>query len=86
MVISKNMTILLLKITKILVKIISYHTHVVDFWNGYIFRNVNSLYKWLKIHSILQMGVLKILKPTKMEKVENYNLDITKSDIVSDKN
>ena len=31
MVISKNMTILLLKITKILVKIISYHTHVVDF-------------------------------------------------------
>ena len=86
MVISKNMEILLLKITKILVKIISYHTHVVDFWNGYIFRNVNSLYKWLKIHSILQMGVLKILKPTKMEKVENYNLDITKSDIVADKN
>ena len=32
------------------------------------------------------MGVLKILKPTKMEKVENYNLDITKSDIVADKN
>ena len=31
------------------------------------------------------MGVLKILKPTKMEKVENYNLDITKSDIVADK-
>ena len=31
MVISENMEILLLKITKILVKIISYHTHVVDF-------------------------------------------------------